>query len=118
MAASKSPYIRLLHIQQEIDWMLETFADSTFEVFAANMLNVRAVERGFLIISEAAKSLPDEMLSAYPNIEWHAIRGFGNVLRHDYQVIEPRRLWVTIKTHLPELRTVVSDLLERNMPTQ
>ena len=97
--------------------MLNDFGDSTFETFSANILNLRAVERGFLIISEAAKALPDEMLSAYPHIEWHAIRAFGNVLRHDYQMVEPHRLWVTLKTYLPELRTVIDALLEQNTPS-
>jgi uncharacterized protein with HEPN domain len=84
MAASKNPLLRLLHIQRETTWMLEAFASESQDEFVANVISIRSAERGLLIISEAAKSLPDKLIAAYPDVEWHAIRAIGNVLRHDY----------------------------------
>jgi uncharacterized protein with HEPN domain len=116
MAASKTPYARLLHIKGELDWMFAEFSGQSFEAFAARAIQVRAAERGLLIISEAAKSLPDEMLAPYPQIEWHAVRAIGNVLRHSYDQVDPHRLWVTITAQLPDLAVVIAELLEKHGP--
>ncbi len=96
--------------------MIAQLSGLSFEAFSASVVNIRAAERGLLIISEAAKSLPDDMLAPYPQIEWHAVRSIGNVLRHEYDQISPHRLWVTVTTYLPDLRKVVDDMLERYGP--
>lgn len=92
MAASKSPRLRLLHIRDEIVALTPHMASATYEKFAEDYLMIRAAERAILIISEAAKSLPDELLSQEPDIEWRAIRSIGNILRHEYERVEPRVL--------------------------
>ena len=47
MAASKSPYIRLLHIQQEIDWMLEELRISLFaqQLKTAGPVSVQRIQK-------------------------------------------------------------------------
>jgi uncharacterized protein with HEPN domain len=117
MAPSKTPHIRLKHIKDELDWMIERLSALSFEAFAADVVNLRAAERGLLIISEAAKALPDEMLAPYPQIEWRAVRAIGNVLRHEYEHIDPHRLWVIVTRQLPELNEVVAELLRKHGPT-
>jgi uncharacterized protein with HEPN domain len=116
MAASKTPHVRLLHIKGELDWMLRRFSRLSFEAFAADIVQLRAAERGLLIISEATKSLPEEMLASYPQIEWHAVRAIGNVLRHNYEQINPHRLWVILTVQLPALAPVIAELLEKHGP--
>jgi uncharacterized protein with HEPN domain len=69
----------------------------------------RAAERALQIISEAAKTLPPELTARYPQAPWHAIVGIGNVLRHEYQAIDDRRLWNILIVHLPQLRPVIPD---------
>ena len=61
MSPSKNPVIRLLHIKDEIDALLQAFSSVEKEQFATNYILVRATERAILIISEAAKALPDEL---------------------------------------------------------
>jgi uncharacterized protein with HEPN domain len=68
----------------------------------------RAAERAVQIVSEAAKSLPPELLDQAPDVPWSAIIGIGNVLRHDYQHIDDRLLWDVVTVHLPELRPVIA----------
>jgi uncharacterized protein with HEPN domain len=43
-----------------------------------------AIERQLLIIAEAASKLRGQVDVLEPAIDWDAIRGMGNVLRHDY----------------------------------
>jgi uncharacterized protein with HEPN domain len=116
MAASKNPAVRLAHIRDELAWLLPRFKGISYEEFAADFVNVRAVERGLSIISEAVKALPDEMLQSYPQIEWHAVRALGNVLRHDYERVDPHRLWAILTGQLTELNDVVAKLLEEHGP--
>jgi uncharacterized protein with HEPN domain len=116
MAASKNPHLRLLHIQRETTWMLDVFASASEETFVADVVSIRSAERGLLIISEAAKSLPDDLIATYPDVEWHAIRAIGNVLRHDYERIEPHRLWVIITRDLPKLHRLVGEMIAKHKP--
>jgi uncharacterized protein with HEPN domain len=67
-----------------------------------------ALSRSF---SEAARALPSEMRTQYPETPWRAIIGIGNVLRHDYQHLDDRRLWEIVTVHLPALRPVVLSML-------
>ena len=112
MAASKSPRLRLLHIYNEIETLIPYFLDVTFEDFFRDYLKIRATERAILIISEATKSLPDDLLSQRPDVEWRAIRSIGNLLRHEYERIDPAVLWSIVHDQLPELRDAVITLLE------
>jgi uncharacterized protein with HEPN domain len=112
MAASKTPRVRLAHIRDELDWLLPRFAGISFETFAADIVMVRATERALLIISEAAKALPEELTTRYPEIEWHAIRGIGNILRHEYERVEPRILWNTLTLSLPRLSPVIDRMMK------
>ena len=63
------------------------------------------------IVSEAAKSLPTEMLARHSEAPWNAIIGIGNILRHEYQRVDDRRLWEIVTVHLPQLRPVIVAML-------
>ena len=111
MAASKSPQLRLLHIRDEIDGMASALEDVTFDDYRKSYTLRRAAERAVQIISEAAKSLPAEMLEEHPQAPWSAIIGISNILRHEYQRIDDRRLWEIVTVHLPQLRPVIMAML-------
>ncbi len=38
-----------------------------------------------------------------PDQDWDAMRGFGNVLRHDYDVISEKMIWDIARDFLPSL---------------
>jgi uncharacterized protein with HEPN domain len=71
----------------------------------------RAAERALQIISEAARALPPELLAHFPEIPWVAITSIGNVLRHEYQHIDDKRLWQILEVHLPLLRPVIVKMI-------
>jgi uncharacterized protein with HEPN domain len=91
----------------------------TAETFAADRKTLSAVERELSIISEAiakliqleaAAELPahQRFESRFPEINVYEIRGFGNVLRHGYGSIDPRRVWGTITgPDLPDLKAAL-----------
>lgn len=111
MAASRSPNIRLLHIRDEIDGVSAAVAGVNLETYSRSYALRRVSERALQIISEAAKALPAELTSRYPSAPWGAIVGIGNILRHEYQHIDDRRLWEIVTVHLPQLKDVVLQML-------
>lgn len=111
MAASRSPHIRLLHIRDEIEGISAAIKGVSFEDYKQSYALRRVSERALQIISEAAKALPPELTKQYPAAPWNAIIGIGNILRHEYQHIDDRRLWEIMTAHLPPLRGVVMQML-------
>lgn len=116
MAASRSPHIRLLHIRDEIDGVLSAVAGVGFDEYRESYALRRVSERAIQIISEAARALPKDLTSNYPAAPWTAIIGIGNVLRHEYQHVDDRRLWEIVTVHLPQLRVVVLEMLSDLSP--
>jgi uncharacterized protein with HEPN domain len=111
MAASKSPGLRLLHIRDEIDGMASALQGVGFATYRESYTLRRAAERAVQIVSEAAKALPPELLARHCEAPWNAIIGIGNILRHEYQRIDDRRLWEIVTVHLPQLRPVVEAMI-------
>ena len=111
MATTKSPRLRLLHIRDEIDGVTVAMRGVTFVEYQRSYTLRRTVERALQIISEATRALPKAYLSRYPEAPWTAIAGIGNILRHEYQHIDDRRLWDVATVHLPQLRPTILRML-------
>lgn len=64
-----------------------------------------AVERCIERITETTIRMgPDRMREIAPDLPTHKVRGLGNRLRHQYELIEPRIIWDTVVDELPGLR--------------
>ena len=111
MAASRNPRARLLHIRDEIEGIATTVKDLSFEQYQDSYVHRRAVERAAQIISEAARALPQELLRRHGEAPWASIIAIGNVLRHEYQRIDDRRIWEIATAHLPALAPVVRRMI-------
>ncbi|HRN29104.1 MAG TPA: DUF86 domain-containing protein, partial [Terrimesophilobacter sp.] len=73
-----------------------------------------AVERNLQIIGEAANQLPAEVTDSHPEIAWPQIRGFRNVLVHQYFGANVATVGDVVETHLPPL----SEALKRHRQSQ
>lgn len=113
MAASKTPRVRLLHIRDEIDNLNSNLGPITFEQFQQSYLALRATERAILIISEAVKTLPEDLTKDFSDIPWQAIRAIGNIIRHEYETVDAHVLWDIVTIRLPALQAVVKTLISR-----
>lgn len=82
-----------------------------YRSFAASYWMIRTTERAILIIAEAVKALPPDMIDRYPDIEWHAIKGMANILRHEYRRVEPQVLWRVVTESLPRLAPVIETMI-------
>jgi uncharacterized protein with HEPN domain len=81
-----------------------------FSTFQADEKTNAAVERKFLILSEARR-LGDNAERLCPNIPWANIRGIGNWLRHQYDSVDPSVIWQTVKRDLPPLKLAFGKIL-------
>ncbi|HET6239846.1 MAG TPA: HepT-like ribonuclease domain-containing protein [Acetobacteraceae bacterium] len=59
----------------------------------------RCLERG----SEAATTLGVQADELAPGSAWHAVRAFGNVLRHAYDQVDRAQIWELVIRDLPDL---------------
>lgn len=62
-----------------------------------------AIERNLQIIGEAVNHLPAEIVDAHPAIAWPQIRGFRNILVHQYFGVDAEIVRDVVETHLPPL---------------
>jgi uncharacterized protein with HEPN domain len=66
-----------------------------------------AVERNLQIIGEAANHLPANITEAHPEIAWPQIRGFRNILVHQYFGVDVATVRDVVEAHLPPLAEVL-----------
>lgn len=62
-----------------------------------------AIERNLQIIGEAVNHLPVEITGVHPEIAWPQIRGFRNILVHQYFGVDIEVVCDVVETHLPPL---------------
>lgn len=76
-----------------------------------------AIERQFLVISEAAIRLdkldPTAAPRLAPDIDWPGIRGIGNFIRHKYDDLDRSILIEAIKNRLSDLRKACEDAIKQ-----
>jgi uncharacterized protein with HEPN domain len=108
---SRSPRARLLHIRDEIESVSQVVRGLSFAQYRDSYVHRRVVERAAQIVSEAARSLPTDLLRRYGDAPWPSIIGIGNILRHEYQRIDDKPLWEVATVHMPQLAPVVARML-------
>lgn len=106
---SKNPLHHLDLILERIEAIEGFAAGSSRARFAADLRSLYATVYALQGISEAVRQLPDEMLARHPQIPWGAIKGAGNVYRHDYEKLDPNIIWETIVSGLPPLKKVIQE---------
>ena len=111
---AKKPDLRVRHMLDAISAIQKYTAGKSLEEFREDDLVRSLVERKLEIISEAARHIPENVLSKYPQIPWKSIKGIGNVLRHEYHEVLPAALWAVVEKDLAPLNEAVLTILENS----
>jgi uncharacterized protein with HEPN domain len=74
---------------------------------------ISIVAWSLLVLGEAIKSLPAEMRSRHPGVDWRGLAGLRDRLAHQYFRIERDLLWAAISEDLPSLRAAIGAEFER-----
>ncbi len=82
-----------------------------FEVFKKDIRSIRAVEMNFIIISESANQIPEEVVEKYPGVPWDLMRAMRNRIVHVYFQVDENLLWDTVQNDLPPLVPMLEKLI-------
>jgi uncharacterized protein with HEPN domain len=102
----ENPAQRLRDIVDNIDAIEMFSVGMELEAFAEDRKTVYAVVRALEIVSEASRRLPVELKDRHPEIDWIAIAAAGNVYRHEYDGVDEKLIWRTVRHDLAVLRTI------------
>lgn len=73
-----------------------------------------AVLMNFVIIGEAVARLTEELKEQEKQIPWSKIKGFRNIVAHDYFGIDAEEVWQIIKKNLPKLEEKVIKIINND----
>lgn len=98
---SRGPIQRILDILDAID-RCRRYASALDDADLVEMAE-DAIERNLQIIGEAVTHLPAEITDTHPEIAWPQIRGFRNILVHQYFGVDVDIVRDVVETYLPPL---------------
>ncbi|NQS79233.1 MAG: DUF86 domain-containing protein [Methanoculleus bourgensis] len=107
----KGATLYLLHIRECTDRIARYTRDGK-EAFLADEMIQDAVLRNLQVLAESTQRLDGDLKANHPEIDWHGISGFRNILVHQYLSVNPLRVWNVIEQYLPLLAGTVARMLE------
>jgi uncharacterized protein with HEPN domain len=106
----KDDTVYLRHIQECIGRIEENGREGRERFMASHTLQ-DAVIRNLQTMAESTQRLSDDLKARRPEVEWHRIAAFRNVLVHDYLGIDVERIWEIMQRDVPELKLAVLTML-------
>lgn len=95
---------RLLDIVENAQYVADYLNGMGFKQFAGSRMTVDAIERCLQRITEAVIRIGEERMAAVaPEIPFHALRGLGNRLRHEYEMIDHEIIYAAAVNDVPRL---------------
>lgn len=91
------------------DVLAQIASDTDIESFAADTRTQWAVEMGLIRIGEGVNRIPDDVLATYAGQPWRQIVAMRTFAAHQYDDLEPRRVWRTLTADVPALRAYLVD---------
>lgn len=109
--SKRTPKLYLEDIKDSIRKIENYTRNLSFDKFKKDTLTIDAVVRNLTIIGEAAKNIPKEIKSKYPEVVWSEAIGMRNKVTHEYFGIDEDILWKTIKEDLPVFKKQIAKIL-------
>jgi len=96
---------RIIHIKECIEKILNVTRTTTRAGLENDDILFTALTRWIEIIGEAAKYVPDEIVSAFPQIPWKEMAGMRDIVAHDYDDVDVDEIWNVVQKDIPLLKT-------------
>jgi uncharacterized protein with HEPN domain len=85
----------------------------TFDDFQNDEKTIDSVLRNLEIIGEAARHVPSDVKSQYPEIPWAEMLTMRNIVSHEYHGVNLEIIWQTVKEDLPPLVSPLKRILQK-----
>lgn len=102
---------RLRHILEAIDRIEAYTSGRTVEQLATDRQRLDAVVWNLTVIGEAARHIPDTVVSSYPEVPWSQMRGIRNRIVHECDRLDTEIIWNVVQNELPPLVLVLQRIL-------
>ena len=100
-------------IIEAIDRIIEyTSGFDSADDFNNDHLNFDATMMNFVVIGEMVDKLSEDLKKTYPMVEWTKIKGFRNLVAHDYFGIDAEEVWQIIRNKMPDLKFEITKILD------
>ncbi len=86
-------------------------SDISYEEFTSNIAIQDAIIRRIEIIGEASGRISNESRKKYNRLPWNEMKGMRNLLIHEYDEIDLKDVWNTVENDLPNLITIIEQIL-------
>lgn len=99
-------------IIEAIDKIIEYTSDiKSVDDFNNDNMAFDATMMNFVVIGEMVEKISEYLKRDHPELEWTKIKGFRNIIAHDYFGIDAEEVWQIIKNKIPKLKTDIQGLL-------
>jgi uncharacterized protein with HEPN domain len=86
----------------------------TYEQLIADRKTREAIVLNFVVMGEAIKNIPQDIIDRYPDVPWKEFAGMRDKMVHGYFQISPTIIWETIRHDLAPLADAVKVLLKEH----
>jgi len=98
-------------IIEAVDRIIEYTSEiKSADDFNNDYRNFDATMMNFVVIGEMVDKISDELKMKHPEIEWIKIKGFRNIVAHDYFGIDAEEVWQIIKNKIPALKSALNQI--------
>lgn len=107
----KDDKLYLIHIIECIEHIESYTENIDKEAFLNTTLIQDAVIRNLQVMAESTQRLSERTKQIQPEIDWHRMAGFRNVLVHDYLGVDLERIWNIVEKEIPPLKKAVRAIM-------
>lgn len=106
----KGNLLAIIDSCQKIQRFIKPIEDAT--AFYEDEKTFDAVLMNFIIIGEAVSRLSEEFKNKHGHIPWIKIKGFRNIVAHDYFGVDAEEVWQIIIGSIIELEKSVNRIIK------
>ena len=103
---------RLQHILEAIAELEDFVEEISFSDFEANRMMQQACVRNLMIIGEATNHISADIKDKYNTVDWSGIKGFRNIIVHEYFKVNKAVVWKIIHDNLQALKPIIVQALK------
>ncbi|NJN86335.1 MAG: DUF86 domain-containing protein [Leptolyngbyaceae cyanobacterium SL_7_1] len=111
MSKPRSTQDYLQDIVNYADDAMQFVIEMDFATFEQDKRTNYAVVRALEIVGEATKNIPPEIRDRYPTVPWRLMAGMRDKLIHDYTGADLSKVFETVLTDLPVIKTAIAQVL-------